>query len=202
MALFDVKPAAAGSPTRMGRLKVVFSVIPILLTVGLPSAKAVPLFCSDVVHYAERLLTGCGPDSNPSLTGMGAYLPREASTGASHEIDALLSRARPNPLVQVGPNVLADEPLAAKATDEIRHDREALKGISGLADENAEKSFQSTITKDENWYYMNVDRDGTYLFFGDPERFDQLDQLGEWPASETPDDGLPKGVGIGKRWRF
>jgi hypothetical protein len=176
--------------------------IPILLAVGIPSAKAVPLFCSDVVHYAERLLTGCGPDSDPSITGMGAYLPREASTGASHEIDALLSRTRPNPLVQVGPNGLTDEPLAGKATDDERHDGEALKGIPAQADENAEKSFQSTISKDENWYYMNVDRDGTYLFFGDPERLAQLDQLGEWPTAETPDDGLPKGIGIGKRWRF
>ena len=77
-----------------------------------------------------------------------------------------------------------------------------MKGISAPSDDNPENPHQSAITKDENWYYMNVDRDGTYLFFGDPEQLDQSDRWDRWATSETPDEGLPKGIGIGKRWHF
>ena len=201
MALCNDRPADAGSPNTM-RLKVFFSMITILLAVGLPPAQAVPLFCSDVVHHAERLLTGCAPDTDLFFTGIGERLPRGTSTGSSREIDALLSRTRPNSLVQVGPKGLTDEPLAGDAADYDRHAIGTMDGVPAQRGQTPDDFSQRTISKDENWYYMNVDQEGTYLFFGDPERLDQLDQLGEWPRSEAFDEGLPKGVGIGKRWRF
>ena len=200
MVLFNMQSAPTGGIGLARRLKVMAAIIPLLLAVGAPSAKAVPLVCSDVVRYADRLLTGCAPDADSPLTAIGPSLPREASSEVSQEVDALLSQTRPNtPLVQVGPKGLTDEPPDGKATDERWHNKRALRGISAPADKAPEDSYQSTITRDEGWYYMNVDRDGTYLFLGDPEQMDRLDN---WTTLETPDDGLPTGIGIGKRWRF
>lgn len=198
MALLNIQSAPTGGIGLMRRLKVMAAVIPILLAAGAPSAKAVPLVCSDVVRYADRLLTGCALDADFPLSEIGHRLPREASPEASREVDALLSQTRPSPLVQVGPKGLSDAP-DEKAADARQRGKRALKGISSPAGKNSENSHQNTITRDEDWYYMNVDRDGTYLFLGDP---DQLDRLDKWTTLEIPDDGLPKGIGIGKRWRF
>ena len=200
MTLPNMQSAPTGGIGLTRRLKVMAAIMPILLAVGAPSAKAVPLVCSDVVRYADRLLTGCVLDKDSPLTELGPILPREAQRRASHEVDVILPpQTRPNTLVQVGPKGLTDAPSDGKATDAGWRDKRALKGISSPTDKNPQDSHQKTITKDEDWYYMNVDRDGTYLFLGDP---DQLDRLDKWTTLETPDDGLPKGIGIGKRWRF
>ncbi len=199
MTLCYRRSAPTGGIGLTRRLKVMAVIIPILLAVGAPSAKAVPLVCSDVVRYADRILTGCALDADFPLTETGHHFPREASREASREVDALLAQTRPNPLVQVGPKGLTDASSDKKVADAHQRDKRALKGISPPTGKNPEDSHQNTIIRDEDWYYMNVDRDGTYLFLGDP---DQLDRLDKWTILETPDDGLPKGIGIGKRWRF
>ena len=198
MVLFNMRSTPTGGIGLTRRLKVMAAIIPILLSVGAPLAKAVPLVCSDVVRYADRLLTGCALDADPPLTEISPIIPREAQSRVSREVDAILPQTRPNTLVQVGPKGLTDAP-GGKATDAGRRDKRTRKGISSPTDKTPEDSHQSTIIRDEDWYYMNVDRDGTYLFLGDP---DQLDRLDKWTTMETPDDGLPKGIGIGKRWRF
>jgi hypothetical protein len=199
MVLCNIPSAPAGGVGLAIRMKAAAMIIPIFLAVSAPSAKAVPLVCSDVVRYADRLLTGCTLDADPPLTEIGPRLSQEALNRAFQEVDVILSQTRPNTLVQVGPDGLTDEPSEGKATDGIRHDGRALNRPPIQHDKNQEDSYQSTITKDEDWYYMNVDQDGTYLFLGDP---DPLDRLDEWATFQAPDDGLPKGIGIGKRWRF
>lgn len=43
---------------------------------------------------------------------------------------------------------------------------------------------------------MNIDQDGTYLFFGD------LPDTDDMRTGADEGDFMPDGVGIGNRWRF
>jgi hypothetical protein len=201
MTSCDKRPAANRSIPVVGRRCMVTSILAFLLAVAAPSAKAVPLFCSDISHFPNGLLTGCNLDNASPFAGTaGEYPSGGIFPGASQAVDVLLSQAHQNPLVQVGPDGLTDETPEGKVPDEIPHDKGALEGISAPPDATTSLGdTASTFNKSETWYTMNVDSDGTYLFWGDPE---QLDKLDEWSTSEAPDDGLPKGIGIGKKWHF
>jgi len=200
MTAFDIRPAANRSTPAVLSLCMMTSIMAFLLAVAAPSAQAVPLFCSDIRHVPDVLLTGCNLDAASPLAGMsGRYDSRRRSSGDFQEVDALPLQLHRNPLVQVGPNGLTDEPSEESVSDEIQGNRETMKRISAPPDATSLRDLPSTVNKGETWYTMNVDSDGTYLFLGDPE---QLDKLDEWSTSEAPDDGLPKGIGIGKKWHF
>jgi len=197
MDSFDIRATADRSIPAVLYLCLMASITVLLLAA--PSAKAVPLFCSDISHFPYGLLTGCNPDATSSAAGTGGgYASGGALYQDSSAVDALLFQTHPNPLVQVGPNGLTDAP-ESKVSDEIPHAKGTTKATPAQSDASSPGAFASTVTKGETWYTMNVDPDGTYLFFGDPEELDKLD---EWSTSKTPDDGLPKGIGIGKKWQF
>ena len=158
-------------------------------------ANAFPVFCSDIKSYQKNMLTGCDLNADP------LNLQREPPTdislveGTSEAMDAVLAMTPINrPLFQVGRIALLNDRAGKK-------DKESSTGEKQVESE-FELDFKSSdaesglLDRDDRWYYMNIDQDGTYLFFGDAPVTDERMINGD-------ENGfLPEGIGIGKRWLF
>lgn len=198
MASSNIRGSANGRYCLAIFLIVFIPMAAIKTAVAAPLVKAAPLFCSDVPHSPGRFLTGCDLDASPFIEGIGVYLPHEIWPGESHTVDPLIDSHQPFPLVQVGRSGLYDNQVGENGTDESRPIVSTLKAAPSQSHDTPQGPYSSAIAEDDHWHYMDIDRDGTLLFFGETDRLD------DWSALAEPDDGIPKdiGIGIGKRWRF
>jgi hypothetical protein len=89
-------------------------------------------------------------------------------------------------------------PAGENEIDENRIILGTLKDIPDQAYYIPQGSFSNSMITEDQWHYMDIDQDGTLLFFG------EMDPLDDWSALAEPDDVIPKdiGIGIGKKWRF
>ena len=81
-------------------------------------------------------------------------------------------------------NGSSSDVVEKQTKSEVAMDLHSSDAASGFLDQN------------EGWYYMNIDQDGTYLFFGDRPDTDDM------RTGADEGDFMPDGVGIGNRWRF
>lgn len=160
-------------------------------------ANAFPVFCSDIEPYKESILTGCNLSAGLLSLPYGSPRVIALVDGASETIDALLAITPKNrSLFQVGRVALADGRVGKKDNGPPAAAGEKQKESEVAADRHSSDAASGFLDQDEGWYYMNIDRDGTYLFFGDLPNTDDMMTNG------NEDDFMPDGVGIGKRWRF
>lgn len=164
-------------------------------------AHSAPLFCSDLTSTStpDHVLTGCQTDTRPmwlSATSPDDDAERYRDLDA---IDAILfSKPQKPQLFQIGRHALAEdredniENAPPGGTTQVGHATVDGEQVS-LFNLNTE-----SLSQDERWYYMNIDQDGTYLFFGDGE-MPEADEPGGNPADE---ELVPDGIGIGKKWYF
>lgn len=161
------------------------------------NANAFPVFCSDIKSYKESMLTGC--DLNDGLLNL-PYGSRRVITladGASEAIEALLVTAPKNRvLFHVGRVALSAGNGGKRDNGQPANVDEKQKESKVAVDLHLSDAAPGFIDQDEGWYYMTIDQDGTYLFFGDLPDTDDMMTNGD------EDDFMPDGVGIGKRWRF
>jgi len=161
------------------------------------NANAFPVFCSDIKLYKESMLTGC--DLNAELLNLpyGSRRLIALADGASEAIEALLATAPKNrALFHVGRVALSPDNGGKRDNGQPANVDEKQKESKVAVDLHSSDAASGFLDQDEGWYYMNIDQDGTYLFFGDlPDTDDMM-------TSEDEDNFMPDGVGIGKRWRF
>jgi hypothetical protein len=161
-------------------------------------AGAFPVFCNDMTWISNRVLTGCQPQENDLFPSEEHAVPATGDKGKSSDgIDAILT---PRPLnrqiFQVGRHGLPK--ASSEAAEETAGHTETgeSKGAAGGSGGTTVSSAVGGLTYDERWYYMALDKDGTYLFIGDA-----VD--GPDPANVADENQLlPDGIGIGKKWRF
>ncbi|GEM_PF-3220161 len=173
-----------------------FGIALLLLLPG--SSNAFPVFCMDIIKAPDRVITGCRTEAEDSPARVDApdSVPREADEDLS-PVDALLTPKPVNKqLFQVGRHGLASD--AQNQGDKATPDGGGVKSDRISAEDKAIAAgkLMDTVTYDERWYYMSIDKDGTYLFVGDV--FDAEDPI----TDSGGDDYLPDGVGIGKKWTF
>ena len=162
-------------------------------------AHAAPIFCSDLTFTPDHVLTGCQTDTRPIW--LPATSPNEdvERYGDLDAIDAILSSKPQKPqLFQIGRHALAED-----REDNIENTPPGGTTQVGQAAADGEQVSlfnlnTESLSQDERWYYMNIDQDGTYLFFGDGE-MPEADEPGANPAD---DELVPEGIGIGKKWYF
>lgn len=155
--------------------------------------RATPLFCTDASRFPLYVLTGCDTASNRPPVAVGA---QRVNAFASRVVDDLLLRPPRHPLVQVGRHGLLDAPPGENGTGPVVPAANGIEGTSEETHTNFPDPMASAVTAEDRWYYMNMDQDGTHIFFGDPDSLDEPMPL------EASDDFLPKGIGIGKKWQF
>jgi len=161
------------------------------------NANAFPVFCSDIKLYKESMLTGC--DLNAELLNLpyGSRRLIALADGASEAIEALLATApKKRALFHVGRVALSPDNGGKRDNGQPANVDEKQKESKVAVDLHSSDAASGFLDQDEGWYYMNIDQDGTYLFFGDlPDTDDMM-------TSGDEDNFMPDGVGIGKRWRF
>jgi hypothetical protein len=161
------------------------------------NANAFPVFCSDIKPYKESMLTGCNPNAGPLNLTYGSRRVIALADGASEAIEAIVATAPKNPaLFHVGRVALSagkDGKGENGQTADLGDKQKAPEVAVDLHSSDAASGF---LDQDEGWYYMRIDQDGTYLFFGDVPGMDDMMTNGD------EDDVMPDGIGIGKRWRF
>jgi len=160
-------------------------------------ANAFPVFCSDIKPYKESMLTGC--DLNAGLLNLpyGSRRMIALADGTSEAIEALLATARENrALFHVGRLALSPDNGGNRDNGQSANVDEKQKESKVAVDLHSSDAASGFLDQDEGWYYMNIDQEGTYLFFGDLPDTDDMMTNGD------EDDFMPDGVGIGKRWRF
>jgi hypothetical protein len=198
MGLLNIRRTSKGGFYLAMVMVLFISTMSIKPAAATPLAKSAPLFCSDVTHFPALLLTGCDLDARRLATTIAEYALPEALPGDSRVVDALIDAKPLNPLVQVGRHGLIDEQTEENEADENRQILGTEEDNSGQVHNIPQDSFSNGIVTEDQWHYMDVDQDGTLLFFG------ELDPMEDWSAFSEPDLVLPKdiGIGIGKRWRF
>lgn len=181
----------------MRRLKKVLLLLVPLIAMASLDANAFPVFCSDIASAPDRVLTGCQFNAAPST-------PQDASSnkiavvgGVSDSIDDMVSMTPKNrQLFHVGRDALSDDLDQQKKGGSSPGATEKQTASAAVVDTNPSDAASEFLRRDEDWYYMNIDQDGTYLFFGDMLEED------ESTTGMDEDEFLPDGIGIGKRWRF
>lgn len=179
------------------RLKKVLFLIVLLVALGHLDAKAFPVYCSDSASAPDRVVTG-GQFNVASSTLQDAP-PRATSVmdGTPYSIDEMLSMTPKNrQLFHVGREALTEDRDEKKEDDSSAGAAEKQTASAAEANTNPSDAISEFLLRDEHWYYMNIDQDGTYLFFGDMREGD------ESTTGMDEDDFLPDGIGIGKKWRF
>jgi len=186
----------------LGRLKgclarvVFFGVAPLLFLPG--STNAFPVFCMDIIKAPDRVITGCRTETDDSSARGEAPGPvlREANEDPSPVDEILTPKSVNKYLFHIGRHGLAkdDQSQGDQATPDGRGAKSDRLSIDGKATDAGK--LMDTVTYDDRWYYMALDKDGTYLFVGDV--FDAEDPI----TGTGGDDYLPDGVGIGKKWSF
>ena len=176
--------------------KILFLIVPLVALTPL-DAKAFPVFCSDIAFAPDQVLTGYQFDVAPANLPDDPPRAIAVMDSAPCSIDEMLSRIPKNrQLFHVGREALIED------RDEKKED-DSSAGVTGKqtasaaeANINSSAATSEFLIRDEHWYYMNIDQDGTYLFFGDMlEEDESTTGMGE-------DDFHLDGIGIGKKWRF
>lgn len=180
------------------RLKNVLLLIVLLPVAMVPfDANAFPVFCSDITAAPYRELTGCQFDVFPSLAHGASSHSIIVAGKESFSIDVMLSRTPKNPqLFHIGPGVIDDDQNGKAEESSSAGEAEKHLAVGLDADPDATDATSESLHRDDNWYYMNIDQDGTHLFFGD------MPEVGQPSTSREEDDFLPDGIGIGKKWHF
>jgi hypothetical protein len=170
--------------------------LPLMAMVPL-DANAFPVFCSDITSAPYRELTGCQFDAFPSNMQSAFIRPIAEAGRTSDEIDEMLSRTPKNPqLFHIGPGVIDDNQNGKAEESSPAGEAEKQLAVGLDVAPEASESTSKSLHRDDNWYYMNIDQDGTHLFFGD------VPEVGEPTSGGNDDDFLPDGIGIGKKWHF
>jgi len=181
----------------MNHLKSAFLLIVPLIAMASLDANAFPIFCSDIAFAPDRVLTGCQFDGVSSNPPSASSRPVMVGEGASYPIDEMLSRTPKNrQLFHFGPDVIVNDQDGKEENDLSAGVTEKQMAVAVDADLNASGAAFESLHRDQNWYYMNIDQDGTHLFFGD------IPEVGEPTTNMDDDDYLPDGIGIGKKWHF
>jgi hypothetical protein len=160
-------------------------------------ANAFPIFCSDIKPYNESMLTGCDLKAGPLNMPYGSPRVIAPVEGASEAIEALVATATKNrALFHVGRVALSAGKGGKRDNGKPADVGDKQKAPEVAVDLHSSDAASGFLDQDEGWYYMRIDQDGTYLFFGDVPGMDDMMTNGD------EDDFMPDGVGIGKRWRF
>lgn len=176
--------------------KVLFLVVALVVLMPLDT-NAFPVFCSDMASAPDRVLTGCQFNVVPPTLQDAPPHAVTVAGGASYPIEAMLSMTPKNrQLFQVGRGAIADDQDEEKKNGSSAGATEKQTAMTVAADRNPSDATSEVLLRDEHWYYMNIDQEGTYLFFGDMLKED------ESTTGMDEDDFIPDGIGIGKKWRF
>jgi len=176
--------------------KVLYLILPLVAMAPL-DANAFPVVCSDMTSAPDRVLTGCQFNVLPSTLQETPPLAVTVAGGESYPIAAMLTMTPKNrQLFHVGRGALADDQDEKKRNGASAGATEKQMTTAGAADRNPSDASSEVLLRDEHWYYMNIDQEGTYLFFGDMLESD------ESTTGMDADNFLPDGIGIGKKWRF
>jgi hypothetical protein len=182
-------------PRRRLRLADAIALASMLVAMA-PCTGAAALFCGDLENDSIERLTGCSVGSETFegflLSGFeNGNLTLRLSI-PSDRGPAPPSRAHPSVLV-INPETYENEPVR-DADNEVANPSEPPGGASAAGQTEVVDSRQ--FYSDEDWYYFNMNSDGTYLFFNEPKP----DEL----ATEefSLEDQIPNQVGFGKSWRF
>ena len=161
------------------------------------NANAFPVFCSDIKSYKESMLTGCDLNAGPLNMPYGSPRVIDPVEGASEAIEALVATAPKNrALFHVGRVALSAGKGGKRDNGQPADVGDKQKAPEDAVDLHASDAASGFLDQDEGWYYMRIDQDGTYLFFGGVSGMDDMMTNGD------EDDFMPDGVGSGKRWRF
>ena len=176
--------------------KVLFLIV-FLLTMVSQDANAFPDFCSDIDSVPDRVLTGCQFNAVPSAPQDGSPLAVIVVGDVSSPIDAMLSMTPKNrQLFQIGREAISADQDEKKENAYSPGVTQKPTVSDGKVAIKPSDTASEILLRDEHWYYMNIDKEGTYLFFGDVRDTDE-------PMTNVEDeDFLPDGIGIGKRWQF
>ena len=178
-------------------LKKVFFLIVLLVTMVSPDANAFPDFCSDITSAPDRVLTGCQFNATPLALQDVPLLEVTVVGDASPPIDAMLSMAPKNrELFRIGRETISDDQDEKKENAYSPGVTEKQTASDGEVAIRPSDTASEILLRDEHWFYMNIDKEGTYLFFGD------VGDMDEPMTNMDEDDLLPDGIGIGKRWQF
>jgi hypothetical protein len=198
MTSSKTEPAAilqTSGPLRLGRLALLAA---LLLIVSVSTTDAAPLFCWDISGPPGLFLTGCDAGAGAPRAET-VWPPAEGGEDSDDLVVETLLSGPPQDqlLVQVGPAALEDAQGPGNETADTSADAvQPAKAAPGVNDA-LEDSPAALLTQDDHWLYMNLDRDGTYLFLGGLDEMD--DKL---RPDDAPETTFPDGIGIGKRWRF
>jgi len=161
------------------------------------NANAFPVFCSDIKFYKESMLTGCDLDAGSLNLPYGSRPVTALTDGASEAIEAIMATAPKNrALLHVGRVALFTGKGGKTDNGQPAAVGDKQKATEVAVDLHSSDAASGFLDQDEGWYYMRIDQDGTYLFFGGVPGVDDMITNGD------EDDVMPDGVGIGKRWRF
>ncbi|MGD8251408.1 MAG: hypothetical protein PVF20_03810 [Desulfobacterales bacterium] len=168
----------------------------LMLVAMAPGIGAAALFCGDLENESIERLTGCSVGSE-TLEGLllSAFENGDLTLQLSILSDrgpAPPSRAHPSVLI-INPETYEDEAVR-DADNEVASPSTPPGGESAAG--QTEVVDPQQFYSDEDWYYLNLNGDGTYLFFNEPKP----DEL----ATEefSLEDQIPNQVGFGKYWRF
>jgi hypothetical protein len=179
-------------------LKKVFFLIVLLVTTVFQDANAFPDYCSDIASAPpDRVLTGCRFNTVLSASQDASPLAITVVGDVSSPIDAMLSMTPKNPrLFQVGREAIPDDQDEKKGSTSSPGVTKKPTASDGEAAIKPSDTASEPLLQDDHWLYMNIDNEGTYLFFGDMRDADE-------PLTNLDEEGLlPDGIGIGKRWWF
>ena len=161
------------------------------------NANAFPVFCSDIKPYKESMLTGCDLNAGPLNLPYGSRRVIALADGASEAIEALVATAPKNrALFRVGRVALSAGKGGKRDDGQPADVGDKQKAPEIAVDIHSSDAASGFLDQDEGWYYIRIDQDGTYLFFGGVPGMDDM------MTKADEDDFMPDGVGIGKRWRF
>ena len=178
-------------------LKIVLFLIVSLLAMAPLNANAFPVFCSDMASATDRELTDCQSNVAPSTRQDASPHAITEMDGTPSSIDEMLSMTPKNrQLFHVGREALAEDRDEKKEGDSSAGATEKQTAAAAEVNINSSAATSEFLFSDKHWYYMNIDQDGTYLFFGDMLEADEL------TTGMDEDDFIPHGIGIGKKWRF
>jgi hypothetical protein len=161
-------------------------------------AGATPAFCSDIKDLPPRVLTGCHGGANPMAPGLlrEGEAPTDQASLPDPTVTMMVVPDIPS-VVRVGRSALGGDPSADGRAPQPAS--ASLSESSGGGTPTAEAFAGPSLgplSRDENWYYLQFNRDGTYLFFGESA------ETNEQIPFAADEDGLPDGIGLGHKWRF
>lgn len=176
-------------------------IVPLLLAVGIllgTKVWASPLFCGDEGIEAVSLLTGCRYDAEILEQMLKQTPPRHP--GGSDRDDRPLAGAQPTPkphatVLTIDPRTYLESEAEPADQPHRATDPQPILSNSG-GDAELQEDVVGGFSSDDDWFYLHLDQEGTYLFFGDPEPVEEA------AGGTSAEDQVPNQVGFGKRWYF